>query len=66
MKFLFYVTLLLIISHVWYGKSEADSDQCIANSLKGTLTTKCNDAFCARKKVQDFNNCIAENCDEND
>jgi hypothetical protein len=62
MKFLFYATLLLIISQVWCGESEADSDQCITNSLKGNLTTKCDDAFCVGKKIEDYNNCIANNC----
>jgi hypothetical protein len=62
MKLLFYVTLLFIIFHVWYGESEAGSHQCLANSLKVNLTTKCNDAFCVRKNIEDFNNCIADNC----
>jgi hypothetical protein len=66
MKLLFYVTLLFIISHVWYGESEADSHQCIANSLKENLTTKCNDAFCHEKSKRDFNNCIAANCKKYD
>jgi hypothetical protein len=65
MKFLFCVTLVFIICHVYYGKSQSFSGRCLANSLKSNLTTTCNDAFCDKKNIKDYNNCIANNCDKN-